>query len=362
MEVLNSDNISIIALIKEIKHKDFYWYIGLYALIYAIIGHMSYILVFAYLDIPILVVLNIFGVAIYVYILLFLAKKAVRNHDDSMIGWFVFADVYIDSVLGSIYLGLDSGFQYYMYILILIPFFTMHYSKPIRFLRIFTIIITAIVLNLYLQDRPAMYVIDSYHFDIISSINLILFLAITSAISYNHTANAHTYQEVLLHSATIDPLTELYNRRYLIEHAERNMKDARRTKYPISLLIIDIDNFKSVNDTYGHNAGDVVIVEISKVLKRVSRPNTIVARWGGEEFVVFVPNCTDSELQVIAERILVNIAQEKIEYEGITHNVTVTIGGATLEEDESFKHFTARADSALYKGKHAGKNCYIKDN
>ena len=158
----------------------------------------------------------------------------------------------------------------------------------------------------------------------------------------------------------IDPLTGLYNRRTYTDYLKRISASASRTGEPLSLLIIDIDNFKNYNDNYGHAAGDTALKVISSQLRKsVYRETDLLAKYGGEEFVVVLPNTNLHEAKDVAERVRKNIESEAIihEYSTDAGVVTVSIGistikGRLIDTDNLF----LQADKSLYKAKALGKN------
>jgi diguanylate cyclase (GGDEF)-like protein len=137
-------------------------------------------------------------------------------------------------------------------------------------------------------------------------------------------------------------------------------KQAIREKTPVSLLMMDIDNFKNINDTYGHQQGDVVLQIIAKTFPQAfRRPADFAARWGGEEFIALLPNTQLEGAMEIAEKIRSDI--EKIDvpyYEGVIIKITVSIGVNFLvpEQNSSMNAFISNADKALYAAKEAGRN------
>jgi len=158
--------------------------------------------------------------------------------------------------------------------------------------------------------------------------------------------------------ATIDPLTKLFNRRYFTEQADKEFIRAQRYKLSMALISIDIDHFKSINDKYGHPAGDKVLVAVSKQLQDSLRQTDILARIGGEEFSILLPETTAESAIVFAERIRAEQAKLHItgEWQGeITLSVSIGISGFNVD-DEAFDVLFSRADKALYQAKNSGRN------
>jgi diguanylate cyclase (GGDEF)-like protein len=162
----------------------------------------------------------------------------------------------------------------------------------------------------------------------------------------------------LTRQAHLDYLTQIPNRRYFLEQAELNLVRALRYDRPLSMLMLDIDTFKSVNDTHGHAAGDLALVEISGYCKRTIRETDIVGRWGGEEFAILLPETGKAEAVEVAERLRKSIDKTKLSLKaGLWVHVTISIGVATLTNgDTKLAMLFGRADTALYRAKDLGRN------
>nr|WP_321459435.1 PleD family two-component system response regulator [uncultured Cohaesibacter sp.] len=159
--------------------------------------------------------------------------------------------------------------------------------------------------------------------------------------------------------AIMDGLTKLYNRRYMTTHLSSLLASAREKEKPLSVLLMDIDFFKSVNDTHGHDAGDEVLEEFSQRMRKNTRGIDLVCRYGGEEFVVIMPDTDHSLAMVVAERIRKKVSEKPF----IIHkgrqmiDVTVSIGlASSCRGEEQQDELLKRADDALYQAKHEGRN------
>lgn len=160
-------------------------------------------------------------------------------------------------------------------------------------------------------------------------------------------------RERLREMATTDALTGLYNRAFLVESAERRLSEAKRHKQPVSLIIGDIDFFKKINDTHGHDQGDVVLRAVGKLLSTFFRDEDLPARFGGEEFVILLNHCNGENALRKAEALRQAISDLK------PGDLTVTMSLGVTErsgENETFDQLFKRADDALYKAKHGGRN------
>jgi diguanylate cyclase (GGDEF)-like protein len=163
--------------------------------------------------------------------------------------------------------------------------------------------------------------------------------------------------EIVQKLSITDGLTKLYSHRHFKQRLEEELVLAGRYSSPLSLLILDIDHFKRYNDTYGHVAGDHVLMQVANILKEQADVTHLVARYGGEEMVLIAPETTKEKAVELAERIRTKIAQYVFAAGNETTNVTVSIGVATFPIDaESSTDLIGRADQALYAGKNRGRN------
>ncbi len=170
--------------------------------------------------------------------------------------------------------------------------------------------------------------------------------------------NAVLGQEQMRHLAETDPLTNCFNRRALMDKLEQEMDRAARYATMLTGMMVDIDNFKQINDTYGHLVGDRVLKQLANLLKREQRSVDIVARYGGEEFVVLLPETTSAESRNFAERILRRVATHDFGEPGRPVRVTISIGIASYP-DESVsdgESLLRVADTHLYRAKSDGRN------
>jgi len=155
----------------------------------------------------------------------------------------------------------------------------------------------------------------------------------------------------------LDPLTGLGNRRRAAMEFERRIGELRRFDIPFGMLFVDIDHFKRINDTYGHDAGDKVLASLAKTLKSALREVDTVCRWGGEEFLGIVPKAEGEPFWIIAERMRGQVEATPIELEQGALHITVSVGGALAQSSDTIETLSARADAMMYEAKQAGRNC-----
>lgn len=165
-------------------------------------------------------------------------------------------------------------------------------------------------------------------------------------------------RQTLEFMAHTDMLTGINNRRYFERRAKTTISDHANNDKPISLLMLDIDHFKSINDTYGHDVGDAVLKKISDICKTVLRNNDLFARYGGEEFIALLPNTPQKNAQFIAERLRQKIEQASVIVQGYGPiYFTASIGVTLIDYDNyTFNDAIKQADTALYAAKSAGRN------
>ena len=155
---------------------------------------------------------------------------------------------------------------------------------------------------------------------------------------------------------TTDPLTQIKNRKGLYEDMEKIIAAGAAKELPMVMMVVDADDFKSLNDTYGHLAGDKVLYFLAQSIKSIIRSGDDVYRYGGEEFIVILNRCDQTQANAVAEKIRSKIEHSHLIYGGKTIHITVSIGVTLHRQNDTFEDFFSRADHALYHAKQGGKN------
>ncbi|MBC7076044.1 MAG: GGDEF domain-containing protein [Syntrophomonadaceae bacterium] len=153
-----------------------------------------------------------------------------------------------------------------------------------------------------------------------------------------------------------DYLTGVYNRRSAVELIQKELARSQREGKSFSILMADIDDFKQVNDRYGHECGDYVLKRVAGLIREASRQYDVVARWGGEEFLLMLPRTQLEEAKIVAERIRALVARQVFSYQGFSFSVTLTIGVAGFLPGDDVDGLIRRADKFMYLGKKREKN------
>jgi diguanylate cyclase (GGDEF)-like protein len=180
--------------------------------------------------------------------------------------------------------------------------------------------------------------------------------------SYKAFIDERDAKEMVAYLANIDPLTKSLTRRHFFNIAESEFKRFERYHRPFSVLVVDADRFKKINDTHGHHAGDIVLRSLSLVAMEQKRVQDTFGRLGGEEFGLILPETTLEQARVVAERIRKVCEQTPSNMDGRLIHSTVSIGVAEVGAgDESFDHVLRRADLMMYKAKEQGRNQIVAE-
>ena len=299
--------------------------------------------------------------AAYLACLLFdlmICRETRRRPERSnpLLPW-VWVVVFAQSLLAVWVLGADAGFQYYLLATIPPGFAQLDRRLPFKLLQ------TALIIAFYLacDSWLVRYAIPLYPYPepflaTLRHLNTVVSCAMLAGGAYVQTQVIRESRDALRRIASTDALTGLLNRRSFGEIAEREFARSRRSGHPLTLALGDIDFFKRINDGHGHAAGDHVLQTVANLLQGGLRDYDSVARWGGEEFVVLLPDTDLAQASVVIERLRETIADSHLSFEGARIPVTMTLGVAQFAADENWHAIVARADEALYRGKAAGRN------
>ncbi|WP_448564334.1 GGDEF domain-containing protein [Thalassotalea ganghwensis] len=272
--------------------------------------------------------------------------------------WFFVILMFHLVICTNLYLTKESGFHLYFFLVPTGAFLLFNIEeKREKFL----LSMAAVILFFYCENTintsPMIVLSDEINHMLFQSVIFVNMVEVVLVMTIFINQIECNEQQLSI-QATTDELTKIYNRRCFFEKGEYLTNLANRGKRPLSVVLIDFDYFKSINDKYGHFAGDICLKEICKVIKGHCRSNDVFARLGGEEFVLALPETTLTEAEKIADRIRQSIAEHVITIKGdIPIKCTASIGISSNEQhQDDIQKLLGQADAALYKAKEEGRN------
>lgn len=322
-------------------------------------AHAAFVFVFAALNLPLLAVFNVFSVAAW------LGARLTNRQWPQLATLLLFLEVVSHSVLACCLLGWSSGFHYYL--IPVVPFLLFHDRLSTR------VVVTgaAAVTLTYVLLRAA--TIDVVPGSISPAVlraleygNIAIPLTALAIISIYFRLASVEVERSMESLAMTDSLTRLPNRRRMRELLEAERVRCARDGHPFGIVLGDIDAFKQINDTRGHDCGDHVLTSLASILRGVLRGQDAVARWGGEEFLFLLPDTDLHGAGVVAEKLRSTLEASEITFEGRRVPVAMTFGVAVYTRGGgsigSIDECIQRADRALYAGKHAGRNQVVLES
>ncbi len=330
--------------------------------------HFVVCVIFALIPLLTLSVINGCLCVFYVTII----RNLIKQHKFTAVFYISLLEVLVISFFETFCLGLDSGFILYsismisaiFYFSFVIEEFKKKDIVPLAF-SLFCVAIYCISYLLMQVIEPVYILENTYWTHILHIFNTLMTFAVLIFFSFlfiweiqASQSKLATQNEQLHEMAHQDPLTHLMNRRNMNQILRQRMEQLKSTGKRFSLIMGDIDDFKKVNDTYGHDAGDYVLVTVSKIISNSVRDGDAVCRWGGEEILILVHEPLTSAANA-AERIRKNIAEHPFNYEGQDLKVTMTFGVCESIPGYRVEDLVQQADEHLYTGKKNGKNIVV---
>lgn len=343
---------------------------------YLIIGvlfivHIFFSIFFYNCDIPVLYIYNALSSILYGYLLYMIMKSRSNQQYISYLN-IAFTEILFYASLSTVLLGWDYGFMVYLYAIPPVLFYLFFSSQNINgnlaLPTIYTIIacVVYVSVRVYTNNGSILFEgkISNNTMSLMFYFNSILTFSFQVLFSFLFALEIKQIQKTLetenshLDSiASLDPLTQLCNRRSMKQHLSTTMDIAKSRGTIYSIIIGDIDDFKKVNDTYGHDFGDKVLIRVADVLREQMRNGDYACRWGGEEFLLII-NANKEISSKVTNRIRMQIQNSIItdEKENIAISVTMTFGIMEYMPGYSMERLIQLADENLYKGKQNGKN------
>lgn len=325
-----------------------------------LVVHVLYFAMFIMLEVYFMVFVNICSIAIYAS-----AYDTVRKNLSHFLLKTYF-EIVFHLCLSVFFVGFDYGFQLHCFSLIPVVFY-FEYLSPDRtrskhimtLISSFVLMVIYLVLYLLFFDTVAFYPATNLALQKgIYIFNIILVFSFMIYFMYRYIKTSVETETALAEASTRDQLTKLCNRRNMLIYLDRSFLECTSKNQEMAVSILDIDDFKKVNDIYGHNAGDYVLREVaSEILAYEKEYDIMTCRWGGEEFVlVMTGERSYLELKEKMQKLVETIANKTFTFDNINIPVTITAGIAKFRRDATIDALIARADSYLYEGKHNGKN------
>ncbi len=333
--------------------------------------HCVFLVIFLMKGMLPLAVVNIFSILLYIFGCIFGLNK---KNDTMHYGWMVayYTEVVVHSVLTTLLVGAESSFQLYSLVIIPVAVYVLFFSCGFeRFLAtIISFVVIGTVANVlsilavqWLEGIPY-YPLSYADIDLLRNLNLIFSSVLLIGFSLMFALDIHVLIERLNESnrrleytATHDALTGLYNRHSLRSVFDRLVSVGE----PFCIVLADIDDFKRVNDTYGHDAGDAVLVSVTSAIAGGIADGDIACRWGGEEILIILHgerSASIGRVQTIRERII----SDNVAFDKKSIPVTLTYGFADSTEAQGIEKLISLADERLYHGKRSGKNVIISED
>lgn len=279
----------------------------------------------------------------------------------------IYFELLLYSLVATILVGNTFGYRLYVFCLIPLIFFSEYISKIRNKFNINANLHSAIAIIFYFFETFIGNLVDPIYSGVPNNIIFLIYISNTVctfvyiSIYLTRFSKVVNIMEDRLHSkAEYDELTKLYNRHKTTELLTNIYNDFKTNKSEKWVSIIDIDDFKKINDQYGHNCGDYVLRELANIIKKVAYKNNYnVSRWGGEEFLIF-GELNDNTFDLL-ENLRKTIEQYNFSYNHINLKVTITAGVSIMDEYSTIDSWIDKADSNLYIGKKSTKNCVIYD-
>ncbi|MCB0116288.1 MAG: GGDEF domain-containing protein [Caldilineaceae bacterium] len=325
----------------------------------ALCVHACFIAIFWTIGVDSLAWINVGSVMIYM-IAIWLGKRGQLD----LAFFLCAAEILVHAAIATLVLGWASGFHYYISVIALFSFF--HPSRRLVFKLLGAVTMFVLYVSLFGVSRGiANPAISTALLTFFERVNLFTFFLINVLLGFVYTRavedvelQLRSVNRHLDYLARTDTLTGLLNRRSMHEMLERALLrvDARN---PFAVILGDIDDFKRINDQYGHHCGDLVLKEMAQLLRISVRAQDQIARWGGEEFLIFLPDTDREDAMIVAERVRKALEGHVCLCGDLRLSVTMSFGVSDHRLGDGLERTVMVADRALYAGKAQGKNCVV---
>ncbi|HQS56858.1 MAG: hypothetical protein B7Y56_02190 [Gallionellales bacterium 35-53-114] len=317
----------------------------------ALAAHILFGLFFLVLGSDLLAAFNLLSVAVFAGC----AWLVAHRHTTAAI-LLAATEVTVHAWLAVWVLGWNSGFHYYIITLMMLSAFHPHWPARGKAVYSLLVCVAYLVLNQWSLMREAEIEISAITLDVVRWFNTAFTFGFVAYLAHYYAKAAREAESKLELMASTDTLTGLYTRRQMLAVFDQEQSKQRRHLRPLTIIMVDIDNFKKLNDQFGHECGDDALKAIADCFRQALRIQDHVARWGGEEFLILLPETNMKDAQNIAEKVreLASLSPISSCSEDLRLSITASVG--ELLAYENFDTCLARIDQGLLAGKRAGKN------
>jgi diguanylate cyclase (GGDEF)-like protein len=310
-----------------------------------VVAHAAFIPLFLLLGSTVLAGFNVLSVSVWTA-----AHLCNRRGHASLAMWLLVAEVVAHALLAVGLLGWASGFQYYL--IPLVPFVMFNERLRGRVALLVSAVFLVAFVGLYEVAPVRSLAPEVTH--ALSLMNIVIPFIALALLTFHFRAASMAVERQIAEMAVTDPLTGLFNRRHMNQRLREEESRSARTRTPFCAIVVDIDHFKRINDTWGHDVGDRVLKDLAQLFRNMVRTQDIVARWGGEEFLVVLPQTPLAGALEVAERL--RQAAEATLGRSLEGSETITLTLGVAEYAGSIPDCLKLADTALYRGKEGGRN------
>lgn len=323
------------------------------AIFAAIATHMLFLLLFVFLKSPVLIATNLGSLPLYLVALWLLHSRSFKA-----IAALIWIDLIAHSLISVNVLGWQSGFHFYLLLLVPMSFLDTRRSFSKRIFPITVILLIYLLLDYHSYGRPVMVNLPSTFSMLIRYINVVICFIGLSYQLYGYRALLLQQEDRLStsESASTDQLTGLDNRGAILSKIDEIFSSSPYARQPMALIVADVDQFRQLNEQYGHRVGNMVLVHVAQALHDSVRHNDRASRWGGGEFLILLPGGSLVSAEQIAKRVQRKLFSTPLLVDSKPLSISLTFGVAELLPDENFNQCLIRADSALQQGKLNGGN------
>lgn len=311
-----------------------------------IVAHAVFVPLFFALELRQLALFNVLSVVLWI------AAKMLNDRGRCVpAAWLIYTEVVAHALLAVTTLGWTSCFQFYLIPLVPFVMFNDRLRGPVAVSASFVVLCAFAGLSAFAPETSAIATQVPLRY-----VNMVVPFLALGLVSYYFRLASTDAERRLERMASTDPLTGLLNRRSMSARLKEEEARHLRNGAPFSLILADVDHFKLINDAHGHAAGDRVLVGVALLLHRALRTQDAASRWGGEEFLLLLPDTDLSGAEELASRLRRDVQQNLTELRGVPEGVTLTFGVAAYAPVESVDACLKAADDALYRGKAEGRD------